>query len=73
MIFSSTKPAEIKQKFSMKNSKSKVGPKEEELLDDLSNFGLSGGDYSPISHTFFKQPVGDATNSKATSKCMKKN
>lgn len=23
---------------------------------DLSNVGLSGGDYSPISHTFFKHP-----------------
>ena len=23
---------------------------------DLSNIGLSGGDYSPISHTFFKHP-----------------
>ena len=23
---------------------------------DLSNIGMSGGDYSPISHTFFKHP-----------------
>ena len=27
----------------------------------MSNVGLSGGDYSPISHTFFKRP-GDYPN-----------
>ena len=45
----------------MRTSKTKINSKEEErLIDDLSNFGLSGGDYSPISHTFFKQPSGDS-------------
>ena len=57
----------------MRTSKTKIDSKEQErLIDDLSNFGLSGGDYSPISQTFFKKPSGDAQPIKGASKYLKK-
>ena len=52
-------------------SSSKLKAKDSQTMDDLSNIGLSGGDYSPISHTFFKHPICDGLPAQQVVQCSK--